>query len=232
MKTHRNNSRVTDRDIDVLRGLFECRVLTLGQIALMQFAGRGEAAKKRIQTLKRAKLIAERPRARNYERSILFLTKAGFSMLRSGGHVRDFPKIDWDTMEKRVRVSPLTLAHELSVNHIKAIMTAAMRNQPGLTLVEFLTWPRLFSFKANTDTGDAFGHETVIRPDGFVRIEQSLADEVSTHLAYLEVDRSTETLDTLRMKVLGYMDHFRSGGMAARLGRLGMGKQNACTGAG
>jgi hypothetical protein len=219
MTSRKKTPRITDRDIEILRGLFESRIMTLAQLASIYFEGKYEATKKRLQTLRRSGLIAERPRYRAYDRSILFLAKSGFSLLRAGGHVRDFPRIGWESMEKRVRVSPLTLRHEIAVNDIKASLMDAARRTPGLAVPQFLTWPRLFAFQANTDTGDAFGRETTIRPDGFIRIEQRLPDEVVSHLAYLEVDRSTESLETLRLKALGYLDHYRSGGLATWIGR-------------
>ena len=62
-----------DRDVALLRGLFEARVMTLGHIATFHFDGRMEAATKRVQKLKRAGILHERPR-RVYEPSIVCLT--------------------------------------------------------------------------------------------------------------------------------------------------------------
>ena len=63
-----------ERDLEILRGLFDSRVLTLSHIARLYFEGREEAAKKRVQKLKSAGFITERPR-RAYEPAVLYLTK-------------------------------------------------------------------------------------------------------------------------------------------------------------
>src|SRR4051812_8411481 len=110
----------TERDFDVLRGLFECRIATTAHLSALYFEGRAEAAKQRIHKLKAAGVISERPRSRKYEPSVLFLTKRGFELLQREGRVNDYPAIGWGTMAKRVRVSPLTLRHELDVLSVKA----------------------------------------------------------------------------------------------------------------
>lgn len=64
-----------DRDNALLRGLFESRVMTSKHVATLYFEGRAEAAKKRLQKLKTAGFVKERPR-RAYEPSLLFLTSS------------------------------------------------------------------------------------------------------------------------------------------------------------
>ena len=51
-----------DRDFALLRGLFECRVMTTDHATALYFDGKNEAAKKRLQKIKAAELISERPR--------------------------------------------------------------------------------------------------------------------------------------------------------------------------
>jgi len=208
--------RITARDLQLLRGLFEVRILTLAQITQLYFAGAAEAAKKRIQTLKAARLIAQRPRPRPYDRSILFLAKRGFELLLAGGHVADYPKLRWNAMQKRVRVSPLTLEHELSVNQIKIVFTNAVANHEQLTLDTFLTWPKLFAFNVQTA---AWNESTFVRPDGYLELHDRRGGQERCHLAYLEVDRSTETLGRLTAKAADYLHYYRSGGFARSQGR-------------
>src|SRR5579864_3879777 len=88
------------RDFSLLRGLFESRVMTSPQISALYFAGKREAAKKRLQKLKAAGLINERKRRVN-EPSVLFLTRRGFSFLRDEGQLQDFPKLSISAFEKR-----------------------------------------------------------------------------------------------------------------------------------
>ena len=52
--------QLQDRDLALLRGLFECRVMTTDHATALYFEGKGEAAKKRLQKLKAAGFISER----------------------------------------------------------------------------------------------------------------------------------------------------------------------------
>jgi hypothetical protein len=65
--------QLQERDLALLRGLFECRVMTKEHATALYFDGKGEAAKKRLQKIKAAGLITERPR-RAFEPSVLSLT--------------------------------------------------------------------------------------------------------------------------------------------------------------
>ena len=51
-----------DRDIALLCGLFECRVMTTDHATALYFDGKNEPAKKRLQKIKAIGLITERPR--------------------------------------------------------------------------------------------------------------------------------------------------------------------------
>src|SRR5260221_2674300 len=106
-----------DRDTEILRGLFDSRLMTLTQAAALHCEGSREAAKKRIKKLKTAGLISERVR-KAYEPSILFLTRSGFSLLRERGFTNGPPEITWATLEKRLQVSKQTLRHELEVQDV------------------------------------------------------------------------------------------------------------------
>lgn len=216
MSTRPQSPRITARDLQLLRGLFEVRILTLAQITRLYFGGAAEAAKKRVQMLKAARLIAQRPRPRPYDRSILFLAKRGFELLHHGGHLSDYPRLGWELMQKRVRVSRLTLEHELSVNQIKVEFTNAIAQLTDVMLGQFLTWPKLFAFDVQTS---GWNGSTSVRPDGFVEIHDCRCGRGRIHFAYLEVDRSTETLGRLTNKAADYLQHYRSGGFARSRGR-------------
>ncbi len=202
------------RDVLMLRGLFDSRLITLAHAAAMYFDGRSESAKKRIQKLKAAGLVGERKR-KVYEPSILFLTRKGFTLLNDGGHLHGFPQMTWASLEKRLHVSNLTLRHELEVADVKAAFAEALRKESAHSLSEFSTWPTLFEFKASHDGAIP----VLVKPDAFVRIEEKNAKGVFEHTFFVEVDRSTEVLDTLRLKALRYLDFYRKGGLAVKAGR-------------
>ena len=203
--------QLQDRDIALLLGLFDTRLMTLSHAALLYFDGRHEAAKKRIQKLKAGGLVGERAR-KVYEPSIIFLAHQGFLRLQERGRLTAFPHTSWPSLERRLQVSPLTLRHEIDVLDVKAAFCSTVRTVPSLALTEFSTWPVLFQFHASPD-GAA---DILVRPDSYVRLDENAED---AHAYFVEVDRSTETIDTLASKALCYLDYYRRGGFAARHGQ-------------
>jgi len=202
------------RDIALLRDLFVSRIMTLVHITALHFEGRGEAAKKRVQKLKAAGLIAERPRKAR-DPSILFLARRGFDLLNQGGHLSEYPRLSVTAFERRARVSDLTLRHELEVMDAKAAIASEVGRVSNLEIVEFSTWPLLLEF----DVHDRAGSRVRVKPDGFLRVEQRESDGVVyEHTFFLEVDRGTETLDTLCRRSHCYREHYATGGYAASLG--------------
>jgi hypothetical protein len=61
VKTKSDSLQLQDRDLALLRGLFECRVMTNDHATALYFDGKSEAEKKRLQKIKAAGLITERP---------------------------------------------------------------------------------------------------------------------------------------------------------------------------
>ena len=96
MTTATDGFELQDRDLEILRALFESRVMTTFHIALMYFRGSGEAVKKRLQKLKAEGLVGERERRVN-EPSLLFLTPKAIEMLRKNGKLADYPQISPST---------------------------------------------------------------------------------------------------------------------------------------
>jgi hypothetical protein len=201
---------VTPRDIEILRGLFECRILTVEQIAALHFQDRQEAARKRLWKLKKTDLVRERPR-RAYEPALLFLSRRALHLLIEQGHIADYPKLSIAAYEKRTRVSPLTLRHEIEVNDVKAAFARAIGTANGLELARFSTWPTLIEFWGYTRRG----HRVRVQPDGFLRIRHARAEDTF----FLEVDRSSETHWRITQRIECYLDFYRRGGLALRNGR-------------
>lgn len=203
------------RDLELLRGLYESRVMTLVHAALLYFDDKSEAAKKRVQKLKTAGLISERPR-RVYEPSILALTRKGNQVLASHGLLSGFPQLSAAAVEKRARVSEITLRHELDVMDVKTAIVSGVRNTSGFQIDEFTTWPILNEFRASQPDGNV----VTMKPDGFIRIREETENSEFEHTFFLEVDRSTETQDRLGLKAFCYRDYYRQGGLALKNGRL------------
>ena len=204
------------RDFALLGGLFESRIMTSAHVATLYFAGRKEAAKKRLQKLKAAGFVTERKRRVN-ESSVLFLTRKGFSMLDGEKLLSEFPRLSATAFEKRADVSAVTIRHEFEVMDVKAAFYSALKNSEAFSIAEFSTWPRLHEFRAHRPGYE--GAEVLVKPDGFIRIHEKEKDGgVSEHTFFLEVDRSTETQTTLVNRIGCYLDYYKSGGFAVANG--------------
>ena len=208
---------IQERDVALLRCLFESRVMATSHVADLLFDGRKEAAKKRLQKLKSAGYLSERAR-RAFEPSLLFLSKRGLTVLRAQGVIAEYPAFSMPALERRARVSQATIAHELEVMDVKSAFHRALTVSQHLSLAEFSTWPLLNQFEASRRCDNRI--ETVlVKPDGFVRIhEREPAGVLSEHTFFLELDRSTETQDTLVARLGCYLDYYRTGGFAVRNG--------------
>lgn len=205
-----------ERDTALLRGLFECRVMTSDHAASLYFGNKNEAAKKRLQKLKAAGFISERPR-RAFEPSVLFLTRKGLMLLQNDGVLAEYPAFDLPALDRRARVSDLTIRHELEVMDVKTAFHSALTKMPAFTIAEFNTWPLMHEFTAcRPEYG---GADTLVKPDGFIRIHEAAADSGKfEHTFFLEVDRSSEVQEKLLNKAACYFEYYKSGGFAVRHG--------------
>lgn len=208
------------RDVLTLRGLFDSRAMALSHISRLYFEGRDEAAKKRLQKLKAAGFVSERTRRAN-DPGILYLTRKGFEALSKAGELAQFSSLSWKSVEKRMQVSDLTLRHELEIQDVKASLTLAVNALPGFAVAEFSTWPALYEFTVTLPAnGTTFARpEVLLKPDGFIRVmERDGEGRQFRRLFFLEVDRSTESLDRITTKALAYREYYRAGGLALKFG--------------
>lgn len=203
-----------ERDFALLRGLFECRVMTASHIATLYFDGKREYTKKRLQKLKAAGFIRERKRQVN-EPSVLFLTRRAFMALKNHGDLSPYPPLALTTLEKRAQVSDKTLRHELEVMDVKAAFHAALAKSEKFSIAHFSTWPQLYEFTAVRSRQDV---EILVKPDGFIRFHEKEPDGTYERTFFLELDRSTEKQDILADRASCYVDFYRSGGFAVRNG--------------
>jgi hypothetical protein len=201
------------RDLAFLGDLFECRAMTAAHAAALHFGGSKEAAKKRLQKLKAAGLISERPRSSTEPAIHLFSPKA-FPLLRNHGFLHEYPVMSTVALNRRSRVSDLTLKHELEVMDVKAAFHSSIQEAAHLSTAEFCTWPRLHQFEVEIN-----GRGVLVKPDGFIRIHEKESDGgLSEHNFFLELDRSSESQETLVSRTLAYRSYYSSGGFAAKNG--------------
>src|SRR5258708_1017336 len=121
------------RDLILLSGLFECRIMTAEHIASLYFNGSREAAKKRLQKLKAAGLIGERNRLVN-EPSILFLTRKASALLKAHGRLSTYPPLSVTNFENRASVGELAIKHELEIMDVKTAFHAVLAKSEGCSL--------------------------------------------------------------------------------------------------
>jgi hypothetical protein len=201
------------RDFDLLRELFESRVMTARHIATLYFNGKREATKKRLQKLKARGFIGER-RRKAFLPAALFLTQKSILLLKARGVLNDYPALDSFSRAKRSSVSDLTIHHELEVMDVKTAFYRTLASNEEFSLDEFTTWPLLCQFEASRNPNS--GGRVLVKPDGFLRILQ--CSDQSDYSFFLELDRSSETLDTLVSRANCYLDFYRTGSFAVRSG--------------
>jgi len=127
------NSILQSRDIAVLRCLFDCRVATTLHLSRLYFKGSSEAAKMRVQNLKRSKFIIERSR-RAYEPAIHSLTAKGLKILTDQGALVAYSKTPVGSLSKRAQVSESTVRHELEVMDVRVAFHVALQKDTGVEL--------------------------------------------------------------------------------------------------
>jgi hypothetical protein len=202
-----------DRDHALLSGLFESRVMTTAHVTTLYFDNKPETAKKRLYKLKKAGLIKERSR-RAFERSVLFLTFKGLALAQEHGILSQYPPSSLPALERRARVSDLTIRHELEVMDVKTAFHTAIRKLSAFSISEFSTWPLLNQFNVYRQYS---GVEVPVKPDGFVGITEIAANgKKYEHAFFLELDRSNEIQDRLAAKAVSYLEYYKSGGFAVR----------------
>ena len=204
--------RLQPRDYFILRGLFECRLMTLAHATALYFDGKYEAARKRLQILRTAGYIGEKPRKIG-EEMLLFLTKTAFLRLQSDGKLTDYPDLTMEQFLIRSKVQPATIKHELAVMDVRVAITNAIAKSELHRLSEFTTWPMLSQFEA---VHPLQKQRVIIRPDGFVHLMDK--SEEHEYFFFLELDRSSEVQRVLAEKALCYRDFYASGGFALRQG--------------
>jgi len=205
--------RLQPRDYEFLRGLFECRMMTLAHAAGLYFGGRYDAASKRVQALKAAGYVGDR-RKRVGEPSLLYLTKQAFLHLKARSGVLDYPALRVEQFTRRSGISASTLSHELAVMDVRVAITGAIAAGTNHRIEEFTTWPLLSEFTA---VHPSQRQRIVVRPDGFLRIAESEGEQ-NEYSFFLELDRSNETQRVLAEKALCYRNFYTSGGFAQRCG--------------
>jgi hypothetical protein len=202
------------RDLQILRALFESRLMTLTHLSALFFDDRVESAKKRLQKLCAARYLTQRPR-RLYQHAIYQLTNRSIYHLQRLGVTDAYRLPPRYNLQRRMQVSELTLRHELEVLDLRTAIHRRVDQNEFLELLEISTWPLLSQFTIV----DEFGDERIIRPDGFFRLCQQHEAKSTEHACFIEIDRSSESLSRLTQRAVDYRQFQRDGGLALWNGR-------------
>ncbi len=210
------------RDYALLRGLFDSRLMTLKHAAALHFEGKIEAAKKRLQKLQAAGMIAQRAR-RPQEYAVYLVGREGYLSLKRAGLIDPAHDAGWAKLYKRQRIGDLMLAHELAVMDVKVAFVTAIEKDPNLELVEMSVWPDRHKFRVveavPASGGGVRFRSLYAKPDGFLHFREHSEDGTAVNRQFFfEVDRGTESLGRLVQKVRHYVQHNRKGGFAVRRG--------------
>jgi hypothetical protein len=213
-----SNVRVTGRDIALLTGLFESRIMERRHMTALYFDGRGAMAKERIgKKLVPAEYVAlQNPNRHRTERAIYGLGRRGFEELKARGIIERYERqtagrFAWERLEDRLAVSPWTVEHELAVMDAKVALTTAIERTDGCVITAFSTWPLLVQFQGFDGR--------CVKPDGYLRLMRPLnAASLLDESFYLEIDRGTEGQNTLAMKAFAYAAHSGSSAFARWIG--------------
>ena len=197
---------LSERDRAILGDLARVRVLTGGQLTRLHFAELSPDSRERTRRRVLARLTAHQLVA-TLDRSV------GGARAGSAGHthalgitgIRALPLLQpygyTDVQQNRVRgpVTPgsLFLAHALDIAELYVRLVGASR-----TSMLVLT-----QFDAEPATWHPDGHGGHLKPDAYVRIR---AGEIEDSY-WIEVDKATESIPTLRRKLMAYLDFARSG---------------------
>lgn len=206
MSTEPRRRRATpsERDVRILRLLYDFRLATGEQIQRMIFVDGSPVTRARRcrSVLKR---LTDHGLIGRLERRIggLHAGSSGFVYSLQGRGAGALSRID-GTDRRRSRGEPgqRFVAHVLAVTDLYVRLHETLRSDGDRELVTFEPEPQSWRRYPS-----AHGGTLVIRPDAFVR----LADAEYEDTFFIEQDLATESLTTIRTKLLTFIAYWRSG---------------------
>jgi hypothetical protein len=196
--------QLSERDVRVLRVLYDFRLATGEQIQRLIFVDGSPVTRARRcrSVLKR---LTDHDLIGRLDRRIggLHAGSSGFVYSLQGRGAGALARID-DTDRRRSRGEPgeRFVAHVLAVTDLYVRLSEAVRVDRDHELLAFEAEPQSWRpYPA------PHGGTLVIRPDAFVR----LADSEYEDTFFIEQDQATESLPTIRTKLAAYIAYRRSG---------------------
>lgn len=207
-EAERIGERLSQRDWAVLRSLAAVRVLTGDQLTRLHFQDLSSRTRERVRRrvlarLTELQIVARLGRAVGGVRAgssgwVYALDVAGQRLAQLDRGQRD----DTGRLRRAWTPSVLFLGHSLAVAELYVRLVEQARGA-AFTVAAFQAEPACW-------WPDGLGG--FIKPDAFVALSTERFDE----LVWLEVDRGTESLPTLRRKLHGYLDFVERGQLGPR----------------
>jgi hypothetical protein len=194
--------KLTNRDLEVMKALYEYRVLSTHQVQELFFSSIVKA-RARLQLLYHHGFVDRKFSGVYFDKMnspiSYVLDRRGAETLYDTGILTK----GWSVKSKQV--GTFFLQHTLEINSVRIAITKACQ-QFGFELVEW---------RSETELKDGFDHVKVpqiehpiaVLPDSYLVIKTPAG--VTTHF-FLEVDRSTETTEKFRRKLLAYQVYLSS----------------------
>lgn len=206
--------RLTERDIEILKTVYEWRIMKGDQIQQL-FFGSQSTASFRLSRLYQHGFLERHflPTVGGPASSptIYTIGKQGIEVLKKEGFYNEASK----RKIPRKQLSPLFLEHTLAINDVRVAVTVSTK-QHGYVLE---IWLDDVDLKVNYDivvvsSRDGNRREVSLIPDSYfvLRVPQGRA------CFFLEIDRGTETLSRFEEKVRAYEAYVRTGQYKERFG--------------
>jgi len=205
---------LTERDIDILRAVNRYRYLQTSQIQRLVFPDNKtkQSTARRLKYLYHAKYLGRIqpyivPGKGGAEVAYFLDTKGQKLLTEMGEQVSVF--------KKSHQVKTVFLQHALDLSEFRLNVELALQNHPVVELARFTCdfemkghtdeAMRLKRYKLYYELNHPLSKERyVVYPDGLMILQGKGEYARKQRLYFVEIDRGTETLSTIRKKVIGY----------------------------
>ena len=203
------NREIRPHEVCMLLDIYDGRMMTVDAAGRLYY-DRERTAQNRLAILEKIGLLEAKPHGwQHYDqatkkfelrkRKLFFLTKAGFEMLLEYNLLDKEQEPPWHRVEKRFSIQ--NPQHELAVLDIKSQVEPKLKTVSGIHFHGFKTRPASIPFDVDL-------YDTRY-PDGYFELTRhhSPQSEEKVYRFYLELDRGTESYETLFKKSKAYGRH-------------------------
>lgn len=205
--------RLTERDLDIVQAVYECRVLTTQHLQTLFFPS-AHTAYARLSALYHHGLLERKflgLYADKMNTPILYiLDKRGAELLRAERGI----EVVW-TRDSRLLTTTF-LEHTLAINTVRVAVMKACQTTAGISL---LTWQGENDLKADYDRVNIRSESgrlvnVSVIPDSYFALQ---TPHGAAHF-FLELDRGTMTTKRFKTKIVAYQTYYAGGGYVRRFG--------------